>query len=177
VSHFHPETVKDLNQQLANLRNWRTNEECDLAGAETHVRIIKTRIDEITGRIADMEKLLAIVGDGRPADPAMEAFVDAADAEDARLAEENEVEHFGAADAERWGEENAANQCDAEHYNADDGAEDDAPFASLSGEQANGNACRVCGGEFKPGEASEPSGYIIGGGQLFAHSACVESEA
>ena len=104
----------------------------------------------------------------------------AREAEKARLAEENEAEYFGAADAERWAEENAANQYDAGHYNVDDGAEDDVPFASLSGEQANGNACRVCGGEFKPGEAVEPSGYVLEGGkggQLFAHSACVESEA
>ena len=54
-------------------------------------------------------------------------------------------------------------------YEAEDG---------FTTEQLNGNACSVCGGGFKIGEASQPSGYVLDHGQLFAHTACLdESEA
>lgn len=47
-----------------------------------------------------------------------------------------------------------------------------------TGEQLNGNACSVCAGGFKTGDASQASGYVLGCGQLFAHTACLdESEA
>lgn len=61
MSTYSPATIKHLREQLAQLNSWRTNEECNLAGVETKVRTIKATIAELTERIADLEKLLAIV--------------------------------------------------------------------------------------------------------------------
>lgn len=219
MSTYSPATIKHLREQLAQLNSWRTNEECNLAGVETKVRTIKATIAELTERIADLEKLLAIVepepdparafivGDlvnisesthahwgrrGKVTDidaptglvaiewdnvgnslyvepgklmhhtefvkqpqeyfDAAEAierpvptewFEDGEDGEDGEQAakdaeavddamstaerfEHDQADEFAqdAADAERWAEENAANQYDDEHYNTDDEDED-----------------------------------------------------
>lgn len=152
MSDFHPERARDLEQQLTSLRIWCQNEEGALAGVQTRVRQHEAQIAELTGRIVDMERLLALVT------PPLEGV----SPETGRPYDEDRADD------------------DTTELATIDGNEDDTPFASLSGEQANGNACRVCGGEFQPGEVSEPSGYVIGGGQLFAHTGCIgytESEA
>lgn len=43
--------------------------------------------------------------------------------------------------------------------------------------QLNGEACTVCGVELAEGQPTVPSGYDVAEGQLFAHAACLESEA
>lgn len=67
-------------------------------------------------------------------------------------------------------------QQEAESEVAEDAESDDENRHTA--DQLNGNTCSVCNGAFRLGEASQPSGYVLDHGQLFAHTACLdESEA
>jgi len=56
-----------------------------------------------------------------------------------------------------------------------DGADRDESHFSRA--QMDGEACTVCGREFAVGEPTVPAAYDLVVGQLFAHAACIESEA
>lgn len=71
------------------------------------------------------------------------------EAEEARLAEENEAEYFGAPDAERWAEENAANQYGVEHFDAAEAADVariEHEMAIEAGMECDPDTCAYCGG-------------------------------
>ena len=109
--------------------------------------------------LADWERELLALPEGEPDPGAERAFADmnaTADAEDAQY---DEIEALLNDGLEEW-------------LAAEDGDEDHFTRAQMDGE-----ACTVCGCEFTVGQPTVPSAYDLTEGQLFAHAACVESEA
>lgn len=81
-------------------------------------------------------------------------------------------------DFETW--DRVAGVQDDEDDNGADIPDDDDQYGDenyFSRAQLDGEACTVCSGEFLEGQPTVQSGYDFIEGQLFAHAACVESEA